>query len=182
MDVPSAPPLNSSVMFKKIKQIMDPINTMTPIQIVQSIPLVWARVPICVYAGYYENKKTRETIVDYEAIISAIALTDVQVYGRDIETVCDGSPYKLAILLYSSMKEGTEKEKLGDATFSLLLGELEKGGTNISESLAIKSGDLGYTIISKPIIEGIMSVGYSPPIDMIEKLTKEALNKIKELT
>ncbi|MCK4463088.1 MAG: hypothetical protein KAU58_02120, partial [Candidatus Omnitrophica bacterium] len=60
--------------------------------------------------------------------------------------------------------------------------ELEKGGTNISEALAIKSGDLGYTIISKPIIEEIVSVSYPPPIDVIEKITKEALEKINCLT
>ena len=169
-------------LFRKIKETIDPINRMTPVQIVQSIPLVWARVPLCIFAGYYDNKCTEENIVDHDSIVSAIALTDVQVYSRDIETVCDGEPYKLAVFLYSSMKDGTEKEKLGDATFSLLLGELEKGGTNISEALAIKSGDLGYTTISKPIIGELMSVGYPPSIDVIEKITKEALEKINCLT
>jgi len=162
-------------LFRKIKETIDPINRMTPVQIVQSIPLVWVRVPICICAGYYDNKCTEGNIVDHDSILSAIALTDVQVYSRDIETVCDGEPYKLAVLLYSSMKDGTEKDKLGD-------GELEKGGTNISEALAIKSGDLGYTTISKPIIGAILSVGYPPPIDVIEKLTKESLEKIDCLT
>jgi hypothetical protein len=169
-------------LFRKIKEIIDPINRMTPAQIIQSIPLVWARVPICIFAGYYGNKHTEENIVDHDLIVSSIALTDVQVYGRDIETVCDGEPYKLAVFLYSSMKDGTEKEKLGDATHSLLLGELEKGGTNISQTLAIKSGGLGYTTISKPIIEKLMSVDYPTSADVIEKTTKEALEKIWCLT
>ena len=168
--------------LRKLKRLMDPINRMTPSQIVRSMPSVWVRVPICICAGYYDNKTTKGDIVDHNAMLFAIAGTDIQVYGREQETVCGHEPYILASHLYSQMKEGSEKEKLEDATLALLMGEMIKGGTNISSKLAIKSVDLGFAEISKPVIGKLVATGYPPTGDVINEVTTEAINKAMSFT
>ena len=168
--------------LRKLKELMDPINQMTPSQIVRSMPSVWVRVPICICAGYYGNKTTKGDIVDRDAMLFAIAGTDVQVYGRELETVRGSEPYILASQLYLQMKDGSEKEKLEDATLALLMGEMIKGGTNISPKLAIKSVDLGFAEISKPIIGKLIATGYPPTEDVINEATTEAINKAMSFT
>lgn len=169
-------------LFRKLRELIDPINRMTPAQIVRSVPSVWARVPICICTGYYDNKTTQGDIVDYDAMMFAIAGTDVQVYGRDQASVLDGKPFKLAAHLYSQLKDGTEKEKLEDATMVLLAAEMVKGGTNISVQLGSQSADLGFIKISKPLIGKILEVGYPPTEEILAKVIEEAIAQAMSFT
>ncbi|MCK4752458.1 MAG: hypothetical protein KAS75_03355 [Planctomycetes bacterium] len=157
--------------------VIEPINTMSPAQIVQSIPTVWFRVPLCIYIGYYDNKATEDSVIDHEALAFAMKGTDAQVYGRELETVHEEASFKLAAELFLGMKDGTEKEKLEDAIFSLLLGELINGGTNISSKLAAKSADLGFVQISKPIIGKLLAAGHPPSETIISEISEEGMKK-----
>ena len=92
-------------LFRKLREAMSPIDGMTPAQIVRSMPSVWVRVPICICAGYYGEKAAEGEAVDHNAMMRAIAETDVQVYGRDPATVFDGDPFGLALSLYSEGRQ-----------------------------------------------------------------------------
>jgi len=111
-----------------------------------------------------------------------MAGTDVQVYGRDPTTVCDGNPVRLALSLYSQMKEGSEREKLEDATMALLMGEMVEGGTSISVKLAAKSAELGFAHISKPVIGKLLAEGYPPSEDTLSEIIDEAFAKAMSVT
>lgn len=164
-------------ILKSIKQAFDPINTMTPSEIVSSIPTVWFRTPLAIYMGYFADKTTEEGIVDYDAMTSAMAGADVVVYGRSQKSVHEGKPFRFAFELFSGMKEGSEKEKTEDATIALLMGEMIHGGTNISEELAVKSADLGFRSISKPTIEKLFSGSFPPSENVIANIAE---SKMKE--
>ncbi len=161
--------------------VIEPINTMSPAQIIQSIPSVWFRVPLCIYIGYYDNKTTGDGTVDYEALAFAMKGTDAQVYGRELETLHEEAPFKLAGELFLGMKDGTEKEKLEDAVFCLLAGELINGGTNISSKLAAKSVDLGFMHISKPIVAELLEAGYPLSETTIGKISGEGMKKAMDM-
>lgn len=164
-------------ILKRLKQAFDPINTMTPCQIVASVPSVWFRVPLAIFNGYFSDKATEEESVDYQAITNAMAATDVIIYGRDQNSVYKSAPFELALDLFSGTKEGSEKEKVEDATLSLLLGEMIYGGTNISQELAIESVDYGFLNISRPVIEKLFSAGFPPTEKLIADITKAAMEK-----
>lgn len=161
--------------------ILDPLNTMTPAQVVQSIPSVWFRVPLCVFIGYYDNKATANDEVDYEALAFAMKGTDAQVYGRDLENLHKEASFTLAAELFAKMKDGTEREKLEDAVLCLLMGELVNGGTNISTELGTKSADLGFATIAKPIIEKLFSAGYPPSESIVAEISEYGLKAAQNL-
>lgn len=161
--------------------IKDLVNTMSPARVVQSIPSVWFRVPLCIFIGYYDNKTTADSEVDYEALAFAMKGTDAQVYGRDLEKLHKEPPFTLASELFAKMKAGTEKEKLEDAVLCLLMGELINGGTNISSQLATKSADLGFASISKPIIGKLCEAGYPPSEATITEISEYGMKAVNGL-
>ena len=71
----------------------------------------------------------------------------------------------------------TGKEKTEDATIALLMGEMIHGGTNISEELAVKSADLGFTSISKPTIEKLLSGSYPPSENVIANIAESTMKE-----
>jgi hypothetical protein len=161
-------------LFRKLKETVDPINKMTPGQIVHSMPGVWVRVPICICAGYYESKSTEVNIIDIDAMSHAIAETDVHIYGRNPTRVMYGEPFQYAInILSHSPLKGSDIESIEDATHALLTAELVKGGTNISETLAIQAANLGFFNISKPLIKDFLSEGFPPDDQKINEIVEK---------
>jgi len=166
-------------LIRKIKEIIDPINRMTAEQIVFSMPAVWIRVPICICAAYYESKSTDEDTLDIDAMAQAIADTDVHIYGREPSRVKFGAPFQCAInILAHEPIKMSDIESIKDATYALLIAELVKGGTNITENLAIRSAGLGYSMISQPLIEEYLSEGFPPDEHKVADIVHRYFEKV----
>jgi hypothetical protein len=163
--------------FKKLIAKADPINQMTPIQVVRSMPSVWVRVPICVFAGYFDNKSNEEEEVDYDALVFSIIGTDIQVYGRESFNIEESPQIQFALNILSRMKEGVEFEKLLDASYVLLLSEMINGGSNITVELGTKSVDLGFTKISKPLMYELFDEEFPISQERYQEISNKAIQK-----
>ena len=173
---------NRLSIFKKLRQRFDPVNQLSPAQVVRSVSGIWSRVPLAIYMGYHGFNGPVNSVVNQDALVAAMYGTDIQVYGRNESTCMKEEPLTFAIDLLSRMKQGSKVEKLSDATMALLLGEMLYGGTNISVELGTKAMDLGFTKISKPIIEKLCSASFPPSEELVGSLVAEGLDKALNVT
>ena len=128
-------------------------NSQSAQEIVNSMQGVFLRVPRCIYGGYFAAKNTPDNVVDVEALISAIYGTEIQVYERSEHKLEQSPTFDFAMVCMSQMKDGDEKTKITHASYSLILAEMIKGGSGVSEELGAKAVQLGFTQISEPAIE-----------------------------
>ena len=163
--------------FGTIKQRFDPVNQLTPAQVVKSVPSIWSRVPLAIYNGYHSHPEHMYSVINQEALMGAMIGADVVVYNRNENSCTIEEPLIFAMDLLKRMKSGSKSEKLSDATFALLLGEMLKGGTNISSALGTQAVELGFSHISQNIIKQLCASPFPPSPELIGRLTKEGLDK-----
>ena len=115
--------------------------------------------------------------VDNEAMMNAIAGTETVVYGRDANRIGSYKTFQFAANAYSHAKSGSTREKLEDATLTLLLGEIVHGGSNLHLKVAYAAGELGFLKLSKSVISDLMDLEFPFSEGDIDTLAAQWLPK-----
>ena len=145
---------------------------------------VFVRIPPCVIAGYFENKKTETGEPDVTAIKQSVGGTLNQVYGRSLQSIASNQ-CKSYIHVMEMIKEGGYIDDFDLITMICLhisIGELMYGEASIDQTRAIKSANLGFECVMLPYVNKAWTHLPNLDEDAIKNLAIEAVQNATQMS